>query len=218
MRRSALYGTVAGIFALLVAYAVAARAGLVPGAAPRPEGPSVWVSCRAAGVAAYLALSLEVIFGLFISTGSADRWISRARTVEVHQWLSAVVLGFIAAHALLLLGDGFISFDVLDTIVPFIGPYRPRSVGLGVAAAYVAFVVHWSFSLRRRIGAAAWRKVHYLTFLVFLLATAHGVLAGTDARLPAMTAMYATTTTLVALLLVHRISNRGGTPCGASCS
>ena len=216
MRRSALYGTVAGIFALLVADAVAARAGLVRGAVPRAEGPWIWVSCRAAGVAAYLALSLEVIFGLFISTGSADRWISRARTVAVHQWLSAVTLGLIAAHGLLLLGDDFISFDLLDAIVPFIGPYRPESVGLGVAATYVAFVVHGSFSVRRTIGAAAWRKVHHLTVHVLLLATAHGLLAGTDARLPAMTAMYATTTTLVALLLVRRIFIRGGAPCGAS--
>jgi predicted ferric reductase len=205
MRKPAFYGILAGSFALAVADAVATRMGLVNGVIPRAEGPWIWTSSRAAGVAAYLALSLNVIFGLFVSTGFGDRWIARGRTVEIHQWLSGASLALIAAHALLLLGDDFIRFDVLDTIVPFIDPYRPLAVGLGVLAAYAAFLVHWSFSLRKAIGVATWRRLHYLTFLLFVLATAHGVLAGTDARLSWMATMYTTAGGLVAALVLYRV-------------
>jgi predicted ferric reductase len=204
MRKPLIWGVALGVLVLLITDAVATRSGLVGGAIPRTEGPWAWTSSRAAGIAAYFALALDVIFGLFISTGSADRWIARARTIEIHQWLSAATLTLVAAHVLLLLGDGFVRFDALDAIVPFIAPYSPVAVGLGVLAAYGAFAVHWSFSLRRMIGGATWRKLHYLTFVVFLLATAHGVIAGTDARLPWIGAMYPAAASAVTALLVYR--------------
>jgi predicted ferric reductase len=206
MRKAALYGVIFGSFVLAIADAIGTRVSLVEGALPRAEGPWIWTSSRAAGVVGYLALSLNVIFGLFISTGFADRWIARAYTVDIHQWLSGAALGLVAAHGLLLLGDGFIQFDVLDVVVPFIHPYRPLGVGLGVVAAYGAFLVHWSFSLRRTIGVSAWRKLHYLTFLLFVFATAHGMLAGTDTRLPGMMAMYTTAASLVAALVLSRLA------------
>lgn len=205
MRSSVFYGILGGVILLGIADALGTRAGLVGGALPRDAGTAAWTSSRAAGVAAYLALSLDVIFGLFISTGRADRWISRARTVEVHRWLSGATLALVGAHGLLLLGDGYASFDVLDAIVPFLDSYRPLAVGLGIIAAYLAVVVHASFSLRRKVGAAVWRRIHYLTFVLFVLAAAHGLLAGTDARAPWMIAMYATTTGVAVLLLVHRL-------------
>jgi predicted ferric reductase len=83
--------------------------------------------------------------------------------------------------------------------------YRPLAVGIGVIAAYLAIVVHASFSLRRKIGAAAWRTIHRLTFLLFVLAAGHGLLAGTDARVPWMIATYATTTSVAVLLVIHRL-------------
>jgi sulfoxide reductase heme-binding subunit YedZ len=187
--------------------------GLVDGALPRDPGTTAWTSSRAAGVAAYLALSLDVIFGLFISTGRADRFIARAQTVEVHQWLSSATLALVCGHALLLLGDGYARFDLLDAMVPFVQSYRPLAVGLGVVAGYLAIVVHGSFALRRKFGIATWRKIHRSTFVLFVLAVAHGLLAGTDAAAPAMIATYATTAGVVVILLVSRLlpsAHRGG--------
>lgn len=163
-----------------------------------------WQASRAAGFAAYAALALETILGLLVSTGLADRWLARARTMEIHRWLSAVALALTAAHALVLLGDRYIAFDAIDLVVPFVAPYRPIAVGLGVCAAYAAFVVHASFTLRSRIGQRAWRALHYLSFAAFLGATAHGVLAGTDAGLGWARAMYAAAGTLVLWLTFYR--------------
>jgi sulfoxide reductase heme-binding subunit YedZ len=205
MRKPIVGGILAGGLLLAIADAIATRAHLAPSALPRPDGPWCWVSSRAMGVTAYMALSVNVVLGLLLSTRRGDRWIPRGQSVEVHQWLSGATLGLVAAHALLLLGDGFIRFDALDVFVPFIDPYRSLAVGLGVLGAYVAFLVHWSFSLRRVIGIATWRRLHYLTFLFFVFATLHGVFAGTDSRSTGMAAMYWIVGGSVFVLVVYRL-------------
>jgi DMSO/TMAO reductase YedYZ heme-binding membrane subunit len=67
-------------------------------------------------------------------------------------------------------------------------------------------IVVGSFYLRRRIGQRAWRMLHYVTFLAFIGATAHGVLAGTDSGTPWAWWIYVGSTILVVILLVYRIS------------
>ena len=49
-----------------------------------------------------------------------------------------------------------------------------------VLAAEAMVVVYASFAARKWIGARAWRRLHWATYLVFALATVHGLAAGTD--------------------------------------
>jgi predicted ferric reductase len=198
---------------LLLLDAVAVRLGLAAGAIPTLAGTSLWITSRSAGVTAFLALTLDVVFGLLVSTGAGDRIVPRARSVEVHRWLSTVALALTAAHALVLTGDRFVRFDLLDVLVPFLSSYRSVAVALGVLAAYGALVVHVSFSLRRRIGTKIWRRLHYLSFFVFAAALVHGLLAGSDSSSPAMQAVYVSSASLVGLLGLYRAqSSRGGRP------
>ena len=116
-----------------------------------------------------------------------------------------VALGTMGAHALVLLGDQTVRLSVVQLLVPFTTEYRPFTVGLGVLGAYIALVVHLSFWLRKTLGPRAWRKLHYLTFALFTLATLHGMLAGSDAAAPIMTALYIGSTALVVALTFLRI-------------
>lgn len=204
MFRRILQGIALGGLLLVVVATAAARGGWVSLPIVRPEGHAFWQASRAAGFAAHAALTLEVLLGLFLSTDLADRWIARARTLELHRWLSVTALALTLAHALALLGDRFIRFDALDVVVPFLAPYRPIAVGLGILAAYSAVVVHVSFALRSRIGQRTWRALHYLSFAAFLGATAHGLLAGTDSALPWIRAVYAASASLVLWLVFYR--------------
>lgn len=204
MRRYVIAGAGIGFALLAVADALAARAGWTASVLPRSDGPWPWLASRAAGVTAFVAITLDVTFGLFVSTGAADRWIARARSVDVHRWLSSTALGLIAAHALLLLGDGYVRFDLLDAVVPFLAPYRPAAVALGLGAAALAAVVHASFALRHRLGVAAWRRLHRLTFGIFVLALAHGLLAGSDTGAPWLRGLYVLALAMVCALLVRR--------------
>lgn len=125
MRRRIALGIASGGVLLIVLDAVAVRLGLAAGAIPKLAGTSLWVTSRAAGVTAFLALTLDVIFGLLVSTGAADRLVPRARSVDVHRWLSSVALALTGVHAIALIGDRFVRFDVLDLLVPFLSSYPP---------------------------------------------------------------------------------------------
>lgn len=200
MHRRIALGVALGGGLLLVLDAVAVRMGIAGGAIPTLPGSASWITSRAAGVTAFLALTLDVLFGLFVSTGAVDRLIPRARSVDVHRWLSTVALALTAVHAVTLALDRFVRFDVLDLLVPFLSSYRSLAVGLGVLAAYGALVVHASFSLRRRIGAKGWRRLHYLSFFVFAAALAHGFFAGSDSSATGMQALYVSSFAAVAAL------------------
>lgn len=204
MRRRIALGIALGALVLLALDALVTRSGLGVSALPKLAGSSLWITSRAAGITAFLALSLDVAFGLFVSTGVADRVLPRARIVEAHRFLSAATLGFTALHAGALLGDRFIRFDVLDVLVPFVSAYRPLSVALGLVAAYVAFVIHRSFAWRKRLGAALWRSLHYASFAVYVAALLHGVFAGTDAR--AISGVYFASGSIIGSLVLYRIA------------
>jgi sulfoxide reductase heme-binding subunit YedZ len=65
-------------------------------------------------------------------------------------------------------------------LVPGLASYRPLSTGFGVVAAELAVLIFLSFRLRTKIGAKAWRRLHWTTYGVFAAATVHGLGAGTD--------------------------------------
>ncbi len=206
MRSPVVRGMAAAVIALVLLDALGARLGVVAGMIPRATGPWLWIASRAAGVAAFVALTLDVAFGLLVSTGKGDGWVGRARAVDVHGWLSTATLVFLAGHALALTGDGFIRFDALDAVVPFVAPYRPIAVGLGVIAAWLAVALHLSFDLRKRIGPRWWRRLHHASFALFGLAVIHGLAAGSDGGRTWMRGLYLGAVALVGGLTIVRVA------------
>lgn len=205
MLRRILVGVALGLLACAVLASAGARAGFVSVPFERPDGPGSWLLSRAAGVAAYVALTAEILLGLCASTGALDRWISRASAGQIHRWLSSVALALVAAHALVLVCDRYVAFDLLDALVPFVAGERRTAVGLGATAAWLAVVVHASFAMRSRIGPKAWRRLHYVSFAVFVLATLHGLAAGSDRGDPALLALYVASALSVVALTVRRV-------------
>lgn len=197
-------GLLVGLALLVVIDAIAARLGLTSGL-PKLDGSSLWLTSRAAGLTAFAALTLDVVFGLLVSTRAADRWIARAHSVEIHRWLSSVSLTLTAVHALALTGERVAHFDALDALVPFLSSYRPLATGLGGLAAYGALIVHLSFEWRPRVGAATWRKLHFLSFAVFVLALGHGYLAGTSSQRLGAVALYLVSGAVVSALTLYRV-------------
>jgi sulfoxide reductase heme-binding subunit YedZ len=59
-----------------------------------------------------------------------------------------------------------------------------------VLAAELTLLVYASFSLRRRIGARNWRRLHWAAYAIFAAATAHGIAAGTDSAQPWALSVY----------------------------
>lgn len=203
--RDAVKGLIVGVFVVALLGAIAERAGWIVVSIPRPEGTGAWMVSRATGLIAYVALSLDVIAGLLVSTRSGGRWIPRGQLVDIHGWLSPLALAFVGTHAGVLLADRYVQFDVIDVLVPFASSRWPLSLGIGILAGYLLLVVHLSFGLRKRIGTGTWRRLHYLSFVTFVFVTIHAIAVGTDRADPWFVSIYGVLLLAVAVLLGHRI-------------
>jgi predicted ferric reductase len=164
-----------------------------------------WYATRLLGLLSYLLITGSVIYGLLLSTGILDAIAHRTVSFTLHQDLSAIGLGLALVHAAMLTLDHSVPFTVAQVLIPFSGPYRPVWVGIGQLALYLTIVVVASFSMRKRIGQKRWRTLHYVTFLVFLAATAHGLMAGTDTAAPWAFWGYLLATAVVVFLTGYRI-------------
>ncbi len=166
-------------------------------------GQAPWYLSRAAGLVSYGLLTASVVFGLILSTRFAKHRIPRPLAFEVHQFLAILSISFIAIHGGALLFDSFIGYSPVDILVPFSAGYmRP---GLGVIAGWVTIAVTGSFWVRRRIGYAAWRRFHYLSFAAWGLGLVHGLNAGTDSGAMLVKLLYLSSVLVVGGLLAYRI-------------
>lgn len=142
--------------------------------------PWTWVIIRASGVAAWLALTAVVAWGLAVRTvRAAGKPFSRA--LSLHRWLGTLALLLVLVHMALLLVDSYEPFTVLEILVPFAAPWEPVAVALGVIAFWLMLPAWLLGRMRRRWGDRWFLRVHALAYAAWPLATAHYVLAGTDA-------------------------------------
>jgi DMSO/TMAO reductase YedYZ heme-binding membrane subunit len=164
-----------------------------------------WYVVRVSALLAYLALTGSVVYGLLLSTGLLDRFAHRTVSFTLHQDLSAIGVSLALIHAAVLMIDRSVPFTPSQVLVPFSAPYRPIWVGIGQLALAVSLLVLLSFYVRKRIGQKRWRQVHYLSFLAFLGATVHGLMAGTDTAARGFVVAYAVLLAVVTFLLAYRI-------------
>lgn len=175
------------------------------GASPSTDAQVYWHMARAAGVVAYLLLWGSVAWGLVVTNRLLQGVVKPLLTFELHQFLSILALAFAGFHAFILLGDRYIEFGVADLLIPFRSPYEPVWVGLGILAFYLTAILSASFYLKSRIGHTVWRRLHYASFLVWVMATLHGLMAGTDSRTPLIQVLYLSATASIGFLTIYRI-------------
>ena len=145
--------------------------------------PTFWLLARTTGFTAYLLLTSSILAGLVLKSRPFQS-LRPAAVTDTHRFLAMLGLGAVALHAATLLLDSTVHLSPAALVVPGLSPYRPLATGLGVLAAELMVVVYSSFSLRRRIGARNWRRLHWLTYAIFGAATVHGLAAGTDSAQP----------------------------------
>jgi sulfoxide reductase heme-binding subunit YedZ len=160
-----------------------------------------WYLTRAAGLMGYFLLWLSTAWGLVVSSKILDTFMERAFTYDFHEYLSLLGLGFIAVHVSVLMADQYLPYSIWQVLVPFLSPYRPLWVGIGVITFYLSLLVTVTFYLKKHIGMSAFRKIHYLSLVAYVGATVHGLYGGTDSVLPLANFLYKGTF-LVTLFLV----------------
>ena len=164
-----------------------------------------WLASRASGLVALGLVTISVGLGLTMA-GRIMRAPGRARVLTaLHEQTALAGLIAIAVHGITLLGDQFLNPGIVGITVPGTMTYRPLWTGLGIGAGYLAAILGLSFYARRRIGARLWRRAHRLTIVVYALAVAHTLGAGTDASTPWLRWWLVLTAPPIAVLFLVRL-------------
>ena len=183
--------------------------GWLPGLSDSFQGSApqaFWFLSRSSAAVAYTLLWLSMAFGLLITNKMARVWPGGPFAFELHQHTSLLGLAIALFHGLILMGDQYIHFSLGRVLIPFSNPeYRPAWVGLGQVAFYLMVVVAVSFYARRQIGRRAWRLIHQLSFIAYLLALWHGVFSGTDSASAWARGLYWTSGGLFLFLVIYRV-------------
>ncbi len=166
---------------------------------------ALWYLTRATGLVSLVLLSATVVLGTVASVGwTSDRW-PRFLSQAVHRNLSLFCVVLIGVHIVTTVGDGYVPIGLADAVIPFRSPYRPIWVGLGAVAFDMLLAVAITSALRRRIGVAAWRGVHWLAYACWPIAVLHGFGSGSDARLPGSMLVFVVCITAVAVAVGWRL-------------
>lgn len=164
-----------------------------------------WYMARAGGIVGYVLLWLSVVWGLVLSTKITEGLVPAPIAYGLHEFLSLGTVLFAVGHALVLLGDRYIGFNIFHLTLPFFAPYKPVWTGLGTIGLYLSAILTGSFYLRKQIGQKIWRSLHYLTFGAYLLVLLHGVMAGSDSGLSVMRLIYFSTGFSMLFLIYYRL-------------
>jgi predicted ferric reductase len=170
------------------------------------EPKAYWYLSRTSALVAYTLVWLSMALGLLITNKLARVWPGGPTAFDLHQYASLLGLAFGLFHALILLGDKYISYTLAQVLVPFNSTgYKPVEVGLGQLGFYVLIIVSLSFYVRKRIGHRAWRLIHFLSFIALILALLHGLFSGTDSTLGWVRGCYFASGASLLFLTVYRV-------------
>ena len=172
------------------------------------EPKAYWYLSRATAFVALGMLWVSMMLGVGITNKMSRIWPGAPAAYALHEYFSLLGLGFAAFHALILMGDKYTNFSLLQILLPFgTGNFKPFWVGVGQLGFYSWIILVISFYVRKQIGQKTWRVLHYLSFFTYMGALAHGLGSGTDSALTWVQGFYWMTSASFLFLLIARIVN-----------
>lgn len=164
-----------------------------------------WYVARATGITAWALAAVSVIWGLALSTRVLGKKPNGPWLLDLHRFVGGLSVVFVGLHLVGLVGDSYSHFGVADLLVPFASSWKPGAVALGVVALYLLVAIEVTSLLMKRIPKRVWRAVHFSSAGVYVLGTAHLLLAGTDASNRLLLAAVWLTSAVATFLLAVRI-------------
>ena len=177
-----LFASIIGLLiaTLILPFLLPNMAFSLSGNAPK----AYWYLSRGTAFVSLSLLWLSMAMGLGITNKMARFWPGMPATFALHEYVSLLGLAFAAFHAVILLGDTYINFTLLQILLPFSTvDYRPFWVGIGQLGFYIWLIVALSFYIRPMIGQKFWRLLHYLSFAMYFIGIFHAIFSGTDSSM-----------------------------------
>jgi sulfoxide reductase heme-binding subunit YedZ len=173
------------------------------------SSPVDWYAARAAGIVAYVLLTLVIVVGIGLAGQARLRRWPRFAIEDVHRFGGLLIGAFVALHVATIAIDSFVRFSLVGLLVPFADSYRPFWTGLGIVAAELLLALAIANRYRSRLSYRFWRRTHYLNFGVWGLATLHAAAAGTDRSSGWLILLVAVSTGAVAAAVILRAGRPG---------
>ena len=199
---------VLAVFCGLVAAAYVLPAWL-PGLASSFTGSNpkaYWYLSRGAGFVALGLLWISMMLGIGVTNKMARLWPGIPPAMAIHEYTGLLGWFFAGFHALILLGDQYSQYKLVQLLMPFGSvQYRPTWVALGQLGLYAWFIIAITFYIRRAIGKKTWRVIHYASFVCYLVVLVHGLTSGTDTNMIWAQDFYWITGGALTFVLVYRV-------------
>ena len=143
---------------------------------------ALWYLTRATGAATLVLLTVSLALGVVNVERFTSPRLPRFVVDGWHRTIGLLTVVLLAIHVGTTLLDGYAPIRLVDAFIPFGGAYRPLWLGLGALALDLLLAVVVTSLLRARLGARAWRAVHWLVYACWPIAVVHGLGTGSDAR------------------------------------
>lgn len=164
-----------------------------------------WIISRSSAMVAFVLVTASVFLGLTMA-GKPLREPQFTKTMRaLHEQTALAALVAIGIHIVAVFADPWLKPGVAGVAVPFVLSLNRFWNGIGVIAAYLAFLLGLSFYLRRHIGAKRWRMAHRATIVVYVLGLFHALGAGSDTGSLVFLVFAAVTAVPIAILFVYRL-------------
>lgn len=164
-----------------------------------------WWIARSSGIVAWALVTASILWGLALSTRLVRRRGVPAWLLDLHRYLGTLSVVFTGLHLAGLWADSYVEFGLRELFVPFASEWRTRAVAWGVVAFYLLAAIEATSWLMRRLPRKVWHAVHLSSIALFVFATVHTFLAGTDRGSLALQWFSFTGVIAVVFLLVFRV-------------
>ena len=125
-------------------------------------------------------MTINLVFGLLISLqySPTRSWPHRRIPLaDLHKWSGYSALFLALLHPAILPFTSIVKFTLWDILLPISAPVQPIVFTIGAAAVYSLIFVCVTAYLRARFKYVFWKQLHYVSYVVIILFTIHGVLA-----------------------------------------
>lgn len=179
-----------------------------------PSSKYFWLFARASGIAAFIFLTIGILYGMGMSTRSAYKIMRPPLAMEIHQTINVISLVAVIAHFTSLFFDNYFHLQLSEAFIPFLikRPFTSElgldftyAIGFGIIAFYLIMLLVVTSLIRKKISIKLWRKIHYTSLLTYWIFVLHAITSGSDSKELWMQLIYGASVTLVTIMFLYRI-------------
>jgi methionine sulfoxide reductase heme-binding subunit len=158
---------------------------------------ALWYTSRSTGIICLVLMTAVMVLGALVNRQGRLPGLPKFAVTGLHRNLSLLSVAFLAIHVITAVADPFVSIGIAAIFVPLASPYRALWIGLGAVSLDLMVALVLTSLARARIGRRTWRAVHWLAYLSWPVALAHGLGASQDLRSGPLLALTAVCTAAV---------------------